>query len=148
MDCTEVVLYWTVLYWEVFLMFCPFRTVNAFQHNTNTDHDLHNKHVVERKSVWQRQQKMNIIIFLNVEFVADQLYWIALSCIGVQNNGQGVCVKGGKSVFEMIIILRRWIMTIISIYPYSAYLYLSINMWPQTHSKISPLKLVVSKLTY
>lgn len=45
-----------------------------------------NKHIVQLTLFWQFQQELNIIIFLNVEFVADLMYWTELNCISIPNK--------------------------------------------------------------
>ena len=45
--------------------------------------------IVEWTPLSQYQQKLNIIIFLNVKFVKDLLYWNALNYIGVPENWAG-----------------------------------------------------------
>ncbi len=44
------------------------------------------KHITEFTLFRQSQQKLNIINFVKVEFIAELLYWIALDCTDVPNK--------------------------------------------------------------
>lgn len=55
------------------------------QCNTTNNH-LSNENIVELTNSWQCQHELNIIIFLNLDFVADLLCWIALNYISVPNK--------------------------------------------------------------
>ncbi len=44
------------------------------------------KHITEFTHFRQSQQKLNIMNFVMVEFIAELLYWIALNYIGVPNK--------------------------------------------------------------
>ncbi len=66
-----MVLYWTALYWEVFLIFCPLHACNREDNKLETplniiNYDLSNKFVIEWTRFWQCHPKLSIKNFVKV----------------------------------------------------------------------------------
>lgn len=70
------------------IQFCMPQKLNNLDanHLQLQKYDHNNKRIVELTLFWQFQQELNIIIFLNVEFVADLIYWTELNCISIPNK--------------------------------------------------------------
>lgn len=97
-----VVLYWTVFYWEVLLMFCPYvckwrgqKIRKPSQYNRPAPPrtmTLSNTIIIKFTHFRRCQQKLNIINFAKVDFMAGLLYWITLDCTDVLNKVSTECI--------------------------------------------------------
>ncbi len=91
-----MLLFWTILYWEVFQLFIYThersrileRPLNIMLSNTTPPLTMASmlKHITEWTPLWQCQQELNIIGIIKVSFMVEQLQWIALDCTAVPNK--------------------------------------------------------------